>query len=85
VRLVLHGGRYYVVTEVVGAAITTAGDVAMEVKIYGGVRVWSAWQQLQAAAERSLVPAHVLAGEADGLIPVGLGVHIGIAGKPRTA
>ena len=39
---------------------------------------------MQAAVERSLVQAHVLVGEAAGLIPVGLGVHIGIAGKLRT-
>lgn len=73
-------------TGVAGAVVTTAGDIAWtEVKIYGGVRVWTAWQQLQAAVERSLVLAHVLEGEADGLILAGLGVHIGIAGKPGTA
>jgi len=31
------------------------------------------------------VQAHVLVGEAAGLILVELGVHIGMAGKPRTA
>ncbi|KAF8494244.1 hypothetical protein F5888DRAFT_1636312 [Russula emetica] len=71
-------------TEVVGTAATTAGDVARtEVKIHGDVWVWSAWQQSQAAVERSLEQAHVLVGEAAGLIPVELGVHIGIAGAGK--